>query len=159
MPRAAAARARNARSEKAKAATPASRSGAPRVKASAGIFGVGQYEGARSDRGSMKNWNPRAGSPDADTVPDLLPLRARARDLARNAPLIAGALETKLTCMIGPGLVPHPRIDRKFLGLDDVAADEWQQQASRLWWAFAGNTRCDVRHRSNFAHITHVVAR
>jgi hypothetical protein len=71
-------------------------------------------------------------------VPDLEPLRARARDLARNAPLIAGALDTKLTCMVGPGLIPHPRIDRKYLKLDDAKADEWQQAAARYWWAFAG---------------------
>lgn len=130
-----------------------------RISARSNFGGSGGYEGARPDRAALKNWTPREGSPDADTLPDINNLRARTRDLARNAPLVAGALETKLTCMIGPGLAPHPRIDRKFLGLTDAQADEWQAQASRLWWAWAGSTRCDIRRRGNFAHLTWIVAR
>lgn len=135
------------------------RSARTRVLASGSLFGSGGYEGARAERGSLKNWRPRAGSPNSDTTPDLEPLRARTRDLARNAPLVAGALDTKLTCMIGPGLIPHPRIDRKFLGFTDTQADEWQAQAARLWWAFAGTSRCDLRRRANFAHLSWIAAR
>lgn len=125
----------------------------------AGMGGAGGYDGARLDRANLKNWRPRAGSPDADTVPDLEPLRSRARDLARNAPLIAGALDTHLTCMVGPGLIPHPRIDRRYLKLTDAQADAWQAAAARYWWAWAGQTRCDMRRRANFAHLTWIIAR
>ena len=42
-----------------------------RVEAMAvSVFG-GQYTGARSDRPSLRNWNPTAGSADTDTLGDL----------------------------------------------------------------------------------------
>ena len=132
----------------------------PRFSASTSTFpGIGGYEGGRSDRSATRNWLPRIGSPDSDVVPDLQPVRSRGRDLARNAPLIAGALDTNLSSIVGPGLVPHPRLDRAFLGLTEEQANDWQRQASRIWWAVAGSTELDIRRRFNFAQLTHIMLR
>lgn len=130
-----------------------------RLRAASSFLVGGGYEGARTDRAATRNWMPRIGSPDSDTIPDLIPLRARTRDLARNAPLVAGAINTHLTSIIGPGLVPHPRIDRELLGLTDAEADKWQKQAARIWWTVAGGTQLDIRRRLNFAHLSWVVLR
>lgn len=121
--------------------------------------GTGGYEGARTDRAPLKEWTPSAQHPDADVEPDLKPLRARVRDLARNAPLIAGAIDTHMTSIVGPGLVPHPRIDREFLGLSDEAADRLKKQIVRVWWAIAGGVGLDIRRKRNFAHLSWVVLR
>lgn len=61
--------------------------------------------------------------------------------------------------MIGPGLVPHPRIDRELLGLTIEQADAWQKQAARLWWKHAGGVGFDIRRRSTFAKLSWLVAR
>lgn len=118
------------------------------------MFGMGQYDAARSDRSATRNWMPRAGSPDSDSLADLEPIRSRTRDLARNAPLVAGALETKLECIIGPGLVPHPRLDAKFLGLTPEQAADTRAQMLRLFWHVAGGTRLDIRNRKTFAQMS-----
>jgi lambda family phage portal protein len=126
---------------------------------SSGFWGGGGYDGARTDIANLRNWTPSIGSPDSDVVPSLEMLRARSRDLARNAPLIAGALDTHLTAIIGPGLVPHPRIDRKLLGLTEEQANAWQDRAAQIWWAVAGGSGLDIRRRSNFAQLTWIVLR
>lgn len=123
------------------------------------MWGGGGYEGAETDRSATRNWTPGIGSPDSDIIPALEGIRARSRDLARNAPLIAGALDTQLTCIVGPGLSPHPRIDHEFLGLTEEQADKWQKMAARIWWTVAGKKKLDVSGRLNFAQMTRVVLR
>lgn len=130
-----------------------------RFVAGSAFFGAGGYEGARTDRASTRNWRPRATSADSEIIPDLEGLRGRVRDLARNAPLVAGALNTHLTSIVGPGLVPHPRIDAKYLGLTAEQATEWQDTAARIWWAMAGSTALDITRRSTFAHLTWILLR
>ena len=49
-------------------------------------------------------------------------LRARSRDLRRNAPLATVALNTIVTSAVGTGLTPRARIDRELLGLTEEEA-------------------------------------
>jgi hypothetical protein len=85
------------------------------------IFGPGGYNGARPDRQVTRNWNPMLDGPNSATVPDLWPLRARGADLERNDPIAASAIETSATSIVGMGIVPHSRVNREYLGLDDEA--------------------------------------
>lgn len=98
---------------------------------------TGGYKSARKDRRQTTNWSPGGGSADADLIPDLPELRARSRDLVRNMPLAAGAIRTMTTHSIGVGLVPHPSIDRRFLGLTEEQAADWEREAEREFaiWA------------------------
>lgn len=129
------------------------------LAAAANFFGRGGYNSARSDRPALKEWNPRNGSADESSIPDLPTLRSRARDLARNNPIVAGALSTHTTSIVGSGLVPHPRLDRTLLQLTDDAAEGWERQAERIWWAWAGSKACDITRRANFAGLTALVLR
>jgi lambda family phage portal protein len=96
----------------------------------------GGYEGGRRDRRGTKRWRPHEGSADADILPDLPDLRSRSRDLARNNSLATGAVSTVVTNVVGDGLKFKSLIDRKFLKLDDAAADAWQDAAEREWAHF-----------------------
>ena len=69
---------------------------------------------------------------------------------AGNAPIATGALKTKVTSIVGWGLDPQPRIDRKYLGLTDQQALEWQRQAKRFWWLWAWSPSCDWAGRCTF---------
>lgn len=113
--------------------------GARRMRARAGMamarafFGSGQYEGARSDKNSLKNWNPLAQSADDDAIGDLSDLRSRSRDLFRNVPIANGAGRTIVTSVVGPVLAVNPQVDRDVLGLSLDEARAWEKKAARFY--------------------------
>jgi lambda family phage portal protein len=102
---------------------------------SAFLEGTG-YVGADRTRRSMRDWFAVGGSPDRDTLRDLPTLRARSRDLLRNAPLALGAINTNVTSVIGTGLMVNPTIDHDALGMTPLDAGTWQRKTQaefRLW--------------------------
>lgn len=125
------------------------------VRASRSLRAVGSgYTGARTDRQQTKNWRPGLGSAATDSVTDLPTLRARSRDLERNAPFARGALNTNVINVVGTGLAVLPRIDREFLGLTEDEADAWERQAQRLFSAWAETEECDLTREQDFAGLT-----
>lgn len=105
---------------------------------------AGGYTGGRRDRRGMRSWRPSEASARADILPDLPDLRARSRDLIRNAPIATGAIATNVTQIVGDGLRLKANINRELLGLDDEAAEQWEQAAERefaLWSRCADFTR------------------
>jgi lambda family phage portal protein len=113
-------------------------------------FVAGQFSGARHDKTSLKTFNPRPGSGDADTIGDLRTLRARARDLARNAPIGRGARNTSKTNIVGPGLRLSSRVQREFLGLSVEQAEAWEANAETLFHMWASSKNADVTRVQNF---------
>jgi lambda family phage portal protein len=110
----------------------------------------GAYTGARIDRAQLSRWIPMPGSANADTIRDLILLRARSRDQMRNAPVALGALNTTVSHVVGTGLTYTPAIDAEFLGLDDEQAEEWQDDVKRRFRAWAETTDCDVARQLDF---------
>ncbi|MEX0745685.1 MAG: phage portal protein [Phycisphaeraceae bacterium] len=102
----------------------------------AAATGQGGYTGGRRDRRGTRNWRPYEASADADILPDLPSLRARARDLARNTPIATGAIATAVTNVVGDGLQLQAAIDHEALGLSEEQADAWERQAEREWSLF-----------------------
>lgn len=129
-----------------------------RLEAASHYFGGG-YNGARVDRKQTASWRPSNTGPDTATVPDLPALRARAADLERNDPIALGAVQTNVASILGPGLTPHPRLDREFLELTDEEADAWERRAERIWTAVANSTQLDLTNRFTFAGLTYLALR
>lgn len=123
------------------------------------LHGAGGYTGARTDRAGLKEWNPRTGSADEDTIPALQRLRARSRDLARNNPTARSAIGVEVRNAVGSGLTPIPQPDAKYLELSDEEAGVWAERAERIWWACAGTTRLDIRRSIRFSTLTQLVLR
>lgn len=123
-----------------------------RHRARATMALTGGYVGAGySER--FAAWSPGHQDPDADVVLQLDELRGRSRDLARNAPIAAGAIETDVTHVIGCGLTLQSRIDREVLGLSEAQAAAWQRRAERRWRLFAQSTFCDATGEHTFAEL------
>jgi lambda family phage portal protein len=125
------------------------------LQARAGILGFsnywqGQYSGARHDKTSMRNFRPLAGSADADSIGDLVTLRARSRDLARNAPIARGARGTTKTNVVGSGLRLTARVDRDILGLSEDQAEAWEANVEGLFHLWAASKMSDVTRRQCF---------
>lgn len=98
--------------------------------------GEGGYKGGRRDRRPTKRWMPGEGSADSDILPDLPAIRARARDLARNAPIATGAIATGVTNVVGDGLQLQAQIDHEALGITEEQADAMEREQEREWALF-----------------------
>lgn len=97
----------------------------------------GAFTGARSDRRALQEWWTSKAGADADILGDLPELRGRSRDLERNAPLAAGAINTVCTNAIGTGLWPQPRVEMDYLverfGITEQQAEAFERGAARIW--------------------------
>jgi lambda family phage portal protein len=133
--------------------------GLARLQARTRLLMSGGYTGARSDRTALKDFTPRAGSPDSDIIGDLPTLRARSRDLCRNNPLSAGAVNTVVTSVVGSGIHPQARPDAELLGLSEQEAADWQTQAERVWWAHAGTAAIDLSRTLSIAGLQELALR
>lgn len=124
---------------------------AQRRLAARAVFALaGGYNGGRSSKRGLSSWAPLGNSADRDLLPDLAVLRERSRDLVRNAPLAAGALNTVTTNVVGTGLMLKSRVDREALGWSEVQAAAWQRITEREWRLWAESTNCDVTRTQNF---------
>ena len=76
---------------------------------------TGANNGASKKRRTIKEFNPKVGDADADTLDDLPTLRTRSRSLLRNTPIAAGAIKTNQVHVIGSGLKLQSRINCRFI--------------------------------------------
>lgn len=120
-----------------------------RISASAG---GGGYSGAGYHE-RLAYFQPGIGDSDADTLRDLRELRARSRDLVRNSAIAGGAIETEVTNVVGSGLRLISRIDADRLGIDQEAAEEWQDNVEREFCLWAMSEYADAYGQQTWAEM------
>ncbi len=120
---------------------------------------AGSWTGASYTRRSLKDWFVTPASADEDTVHDLETLRARSRDMVRNAPLATGAVNTVVMNVVGTGLSLLPRPDWEALGMSEEQADEWTAQVEREFRVWAESAECDITRTQNFYGLQSLVFR
>lgn len=114
------------------------------------MMAVGEsYIGASLSRKSFRGWSTKSGDANTDTLYDLPMLRERSRDLRRNSTIAAGAAKTKITNIIGSGLVLHPHIDRAAIGISEEDADKWEDKTKREWELFFESQEVDAARTLN----------
>lgn len=96
----------------------------------------------------LRNYQPFAGSADADILPGHLTIASRARDLARNHPIAAGALQSHLDNVLGTGLWLAAMPDYQALGKSRAWAVELRNTVKPLWRGFADTFLCDAARAS-----------
>lgn len=109
---------------------------------------------AAGQRLSMANWNPVAGSADADLLPDLETLQARSRDLTRNNGLMAGGQQTLRDNVVGATLRLSAIPDYRLLGWDRERAREWGNFTEAKFRTWAETTECDAARTLNLLGLT-----
>lgn len=124
--------------------------GLRRYQARAMQIAAESYIGASKSRRSMAGWLTRGGSADADTLMELPDLRNRSRDLARNAPIATGALNTVVTKVVGTGLALQSRVRRDVLGISEEQASQWQRKTEMEFALWAESPECDLTRHQNF---------
>lgn len=102
----------------------------------------------------MLSWRPVAGSADADLLPELSALVPRARDLARNNGLMAGAVQTNKDNIIGSVLRLVADPDYRLLGWKPEQAREWANTVEPQFRSFADTAECDAGNELNLLGLT-----
>ncbi len=109
------------------------------------------YQGGSKSRRSLSEWQTSSGDADTDILTDLSTLRERSRDLIRNNSIACGATNTKVTHIVGTGLVLKSRIESETLGLTEEQADQWERKTEQEWKLFC--KYCDITNSLNFSEI------
>lgn len=89
------------------------------------------HEGARTDRLRGDRWLGSKLSPDSDLEDDLETLRERCRELYTNDS-IGGAIESRVTHVVGSGMKFQSRVSATDLGISENAAKQLAKQIERL---------------------------
>lgn len=124
-----------------------------RMQARQAMALVGGYKGASRSRRALAEFNPGGGGPEADLNLDLPALRDRSRDLYRNAPIARGAVNEKVSIVVGAGHIVDPQIDRDRLGLSLGEAEDWEGQAAQIFRAHARSEDIHAGRTLNFAEM------
>jgi len=119
----------------------------------------GAYTGASTSRRALRYYNPKQLDADSALLPDLPRLRNISEDLARNAPIAVGAINTAVTNVVGSGLKLQCRVDREFLKMSSEQADEWETTTEREFRLWAESQDCDVARTIPFAEGQDLVFR
>ncbi|GJL93480.1 phage portal protein [Hyphococcus sp.] len=127
--------------------------GFKRLQARNALALVGGYEGGARSRRDTARFNPLGGGPEADLHLDLPTLRARSRDLYRNTPIARGAVNEKVSFVVGAGHIVDPQINRDLLGLSVDQATEWEGLAAQLFRAHARSNDIHAGRSMNFAEL------
>lgn len=106
------------------------------------------YDGASRGR-RMTNWKAPSSSASAETIAQLYILRDRSRDLVRNNPWAARAVQVIASNVVGTGILPQAK------GKSKAAS----KRAQALWEQWGDTTQCDADGRNTFYGIQALVMR
>lgn len=112
------------------------------------------HTGASTTDRTVSAWRPIKASPDADILPDLDELVARARDLARNNGVAKGGIQTVVDNVVGVGLRLSCRPNYLLLGQTKEWAEAFARNVHSLWSGYAETTACDAADQMIFDHMT-----
>lgn len=112
------------------------------------------HNAAATDDNALSSWFPRAGSADADLIGELPIITPRARDLVRNNPTAAGALNTLKDNVVGHQLRLSAQPKHRLLGWDKDQASEWSNITEDQFSTWADTTECDAARTQTLLGLT-----
>lgn len=117
------------------------------------------HGGASKTETWAKRWHSSSYSALKDIEENRKTLRERSRDLAMNSSVAAAATNATRTSVIGPGLVPKPKIDYEFLGISREGAAALQGKIKKEFALWANTSLCDSADLNNFYELQQIVFR
>jgi lambda family phage portal protein len=112
---------------------------------------------AQSPRFSQ--WRPQSLDADGVAQYELSDVRAFSRDLERTAPVATGAIQTRVSHIVGTGLSLQSRIDSDELGLSDEEASAWQSFTERRFAMWAESDYADRHGELSFYELQDLALR
>jgi lambda family phage portal protein len=117
-----------------------------RMAARIGLANHRAYDAAARGRGT-DGWRSTGASADAEIMGARGLLRDRMRDLVRNNPMAAQAVQVLVNNIVGPGIRPRAASSNKTLN----------KRADKLWKAWAAS--CDAHGHTDFHGLTALAVR
>lgn len=117
-------------------------------------FEAASHYAASGSRRQTQEWTVSKGyDPDSDMFGELATMRDRSRDLIRNNPLAAGSLRTKVTSVIGNGLMFQSRVNHDLLDMTFEQGEAWNELVEAEFNSYFGTANCDMERTLNFGSI------
>jgi lambda family phage portal protein len=114
------------------------------------------YEGADRNR---FNRNHFSESVNRELSYDLQGLRDHSRHLTKNDSFAAGAIESKVTNVVGCGMRFQSQINTQILGIDTKTALKYSQAIEQHWQLWGSKPWCDVANQCDFTDLQELMYR
>ena len=112
-----------------------------------------KYEGADAGR-RTEGWNTNNQSANAEIATGLPRVRDRARDLVRNNPYAARAVQVISNNVVGRGIKTQIKLDTRA-----QTQSTREKRINNLWKTWAETTACDFEGRHNLAGLMRLIMR
>lgn len=135
------------------------RAAPPKQKALSG--GGRAFDAGRMDTAETVNWLPTNNDPNDEILDSREKVVARARDLGRNHPVIAGAIDRRAESVVGAKIRLEAQPSFEALGLDAEWADEWSTTTEAKFTVWGQDYRflCDAHMQSTFGGMVETAYR
>jgi lambda family phage portal protein len=120
---------------------------------------LGGYTSTAGTDTFLGRWQARSRSAAADTLRQLPTQRAQARDLVRNHPIAASAINTNVVRAIGTGLAYSPQPHLQTLGWSPEEGAAWAAEVAAEFSLWADSPDCDWYGEQNFYALQDLVTR
>ena len=110
-------------------------------------LGERAYDGAKRGR-NTEDWQSNSASANIEVQKDIVKLRDRSRELARNNPYMKNWLRVMPNNIIGTGIIPQPVM----LTRSGNAA-----KVKEIWKLWAQDVKCDYDQRMGFYGLQHLI--
>lgn len=112
----------------------------------------GAYDAGRGGSREMASWHPPHGWVNTDVLNNRDKVQDRARDMARNHPVISGAIDRRAETVVGPEIRLEAQPAFEVMGKSPEWADDWATNAEAEFQVWGQNYRftADVEMQSTF---------
>jgi len=123
--------------------------------------GSRSYDAGRWDLREFQSWNPSITHPDEDISGTRDRIVARVRDLSRNNPVIAGAIDRRVETVVGPNIRMEATPNYEAMGRMPDWAYEWSSATEAKWASYTNDPRklVDAERQSNFGGVVETAYR
>lgn len=124
-------------------------------------FASPAYDAGKLGHRNMKSWNPRIGHVDREALGSRDKIVARARDLVRNNPAIAGGLDRRAESVVGSRIRLLSSPDYEAMARDWKWAAKWARNVELQFRVYDRDSRrnCDAERAQTFGQMVETAYR
>jgi len=121
----------------------------------------GAYDAGRFSSREMASWHPPHSWANTDILDNRDKVQDRARDMARNHPVIAGAIDRRAETVVGPEIRLEAQPAFEVMGRSPEWADDWATNTEDQFRVWAQNYRftADVEMTTTFGGVVETAYR